>query len=83
MQVAEHRLGEACAQQTLLEEALASEGKDHPLFSLPSRYHEWALVQGAQESALSALGEKLEECRHWGQLQVRKGDFTPLPGADG
>ncbi|EEC17441.1 fkbp-rapamycin associated protein, putative [Ixodes scapularis] len=69
VQVAEHRLGEACAQQTLLEEALASEGKDHPLFSLPSRYHEWALVQGAQESALSALGEKLEECRHWGQLQ--------------
>uniref|UniRef100_A0A6B0VG32 non-specific serine/threonine protein kinase n=1 Tax=Ixodes ricinus TaxID=34613 RepID=A0A6B0VG32_IXORI len=69
VQVAEHRLGEACAQQTLLEEALASEGKDHPLFSLPSRYHEWALVQAAQESALSALGEKLEECRHWGQLQ--------------
>ncbi|CAN8005347.1 unnamed protein product [Ixodes hexagonus] len=69
VQVAEHRLGEACAQQTLLEEALASEGKDHPLFSLPSRYHEWTLIQEAQEAALAALREKLDECRRWGQLQ--------------
>ncbi|XP_065311979.1 serine/threonine-protein kinase SMG1 isoform X2 [Dermacentor albipictus] len=67
---AEQSLGEACAQQTILEEALASEGKDHPLFSLPARYREWALVQGARDSALRALLEKLEECRRWSALQT-------------
>lgn len=67
---AEQSLGEACAQQTILEEALASENKDHPLFSLPARYQEWALVQGARDSVLQALMEKLEECRRWSTLQT-------------
>lgn len=67
---AEQRLGEACALQTLLEEALASEGKDHPLFSLPARYRDWARVQGSRDAAMDALKEKLEECRHWGALHV-------------
>ncbi|KAL3203805.1 hypothetical protein MRX96_041721 [Rhipicephalus microplus] len=65
----EQSLGEACAQQTILEEALASEGKEHPLFSLPARYREWALVRGARDSALQALMEKLEECRRWSAMQ--------------
>lgn len=68
MQAAEHRLGEACAQQTLLEEALASEG--HPLFSLPSRHREWAAARSARDAALVSLGDKLDECRRWAHLQA-------------
>lgn len=76
VQGAEQRLEEACAQQTLVEEALASE--DHSLRSLPQRQQERLLSRMACDAACSALGEKLQECCTWGHLQ--EAAFTALRG---
>ncbi|XP_064478014.1 serine/threonine-protein kinase SMG1-like isoform X2 [Ornithodoros turicata] len=67
VQEAEQHLEEVCAQQTLVEEALASE--EHSLRSLPQRHRDHLVSRASCDAARSALNEKLQDCCNWGHLQ--------------